>query len=1534
MADIPLRTYIEQLDNLIERKQVDEVVAHCRHILSLYPKHLDTYRMLGKALLEKGRHGDAADIFQRVLSVTPDDFISHVGMSIVREDEANLDAAIWHMERAFESAPANGAIQQELCRLYGRRDGVVPAKARLTRGALARMYAQGGLYLQAEAELKAALAAEADRIDLLTKLADVYWQTDQPAQAAQTSAAILQKLPYSLEANRILVNVFRAQGRPNDAAVYRQRVEALDPYEAFADPAANGSGAARVDPAKVSVARLEYVPGMEESGSPDWLASIGAKFEEPASARSPEAQPDWLSSTGEAAPTRPADGYQPGQGSVPDWLKDLDANPAGGSATSAPPDWLKDIGRTEAQGESHEGLPDWLVTATGPLPADSVPDWMLQSSATVGSDAADHATQPLTPPAEEASLAGTTAAAPDAPANAATLVSPTSSAAPTPIEPSGEIPDWLTTAVPDEGGEDLPDWLKAITAQPLPEAALQPSSIPGAERPDRTQSAAPENATMGPSGSAPNWLAAAATAVEIGAGASTVETKAPGAVTQPATPTPAPSEATEPEPATATAPEPAIDNPDWLKAAAPPNASLDAASAAMDAAAPVAAAKGPAPAPLSHDELPDWLRSAAVPDQDETPVWLQTAPAGPVLGDAKAATEPELEIPDWLREVAASAPPADPGQTPPVRESGLTGGTGAPAPTAGTLSVPPVELPDYLQVASPEAVARAEQPPEMEPEEEAAEEDELATALPAEIPDWLKALAPVSPDPTMPAPAAAETSAGGSVEDSLSWMDELTAQAGPTGETTTGVPAPEEPPAWLAAPADSAAPEAATPQPTGVVPGGLGEDTLAAEIPPWAQNEEPGPTDTIASWLAGKHVPDWLRQPAKDAAGPPAVEWEPSNAGTPAQPAAVDSLEAAPAMTEAAAPAEAPAPPEMAQAAAPELDSNDPEAAFRWLESLAAQRGARPEELFTSPAEPIPTQATAGSLEAAPVAEAAAETLHPATEPPAIAATAPATHSVEPEPTVVDTSASEPGGLEEFLRQAEAALPVEHLADTTPSRPKAPVEETRPQQLPPELDVDAAMRWLEGLAAQQGAQPEELLTAPEERTLEAPKWVATEQAAAAHATEPAAGAPASVEEAAITTVTNAAPEKTLAAEPVAAAATVDMAQAEGTPAPQQPTAAPAGPAIAPAAEAPSPDEGAEAAMRWLEGLAAKQGARPEELLTVPEERTLEAPAWVSASAKAAEEAVPPTTEASPFEAITPAASTMAEVEPETAEPEPQAATAPETPQWLKALAPAQEQAEAAQPAPVAPTEPEAPAEPEGPASTPVAADLDKLSRLSERLAAARRGREAEMEARFAEQRNQQEAARRWVEERLASKHTGPLPAVETEPAPAAAPATSAGASIAAEAPAEQAAPTPTTVVEEAATEVPTPAAASRRHPRPSIRAWRPRPTTNVVTPAAAPEPAVATPVPPVPAPMVPVPADALMRGQAALSSQDYTTAVAHLAALVEQGQHLDTVVQSLESATGAGPAPAPVLRLLGDAYVRTDQLQKALDTYRQALRRL
>ena len=126
MAKISLRAYNREIETMLDRGQVDEVVAHCLHILKSHPKHLDTYRLLGKAYLEMKKYGDAVDIFSRVLVCAPSDFVSRVGMGIIRDEENKLDDAIWHMERAFEAQPSNPAIQGELQRLYGRRDGMEP----------------------------------------------------------------------------------------------------------------------------------------------------------------------------------------------------------------------------------------------------------------------------------------------------------------------------------------------------------------------------------------------------------------------------------------------------------------------------------------------------------------------------------------------------------------------------------------------------------------------------------------------------------------------------------------------------------------------------------------------------------------------------------------------------------------------------------------------------------------------------------------------------------------------------------------------------------------------------------------------------------------------------------------------------------------------------------------------------------------------------------------------------------------------------------------------------------------------------------------------------------------------------------------------------------------------------------------------------------------------------------------------------------------------------------------------------------------
>ena len=228
MAKIPLRLYTREIENLINQGQTEEAIAHCRHILQTYPKYIEAYRLMGNAFLESQQFGEANDLFQRVLSVFPDDFIAHAGISIIREDEGNLEAATWHMERAFEAQPSNSAVQAELKRLYGRRDGIAPPKVRLTRGALVRMYAKGDLYHQAIAEIKAALKEDPNRLDLLTILARMYYSAGQKVDAAEICSNLLNKYPNCFEANKLLADILPETSRADDAEVYKERVIAIE----------------------------------------------------------------------------------------------------------------------------------------------------------------------------------------------------------------------------------------------------------------------------------------------------------------------------------------------------------------------------------------------------------------------------------------------------------------------------------------------------------------------------------------------------------------------------------------------------------------------------------------------------------------------------------------------------------------------------------------------------------------------------------------------------------------------------------------------------------------------------------------------------------------------------------------------------------------------------------------------------------------------------------------------------------------------------------------------------------------------------------------------------------------------------------------------------------------------------------------------------------------------------------------------------------------------------------------------------------
>ena len=381
MAIIPLRAYNREIEGMIDNGQLDEAVAHCRHILATFPKHIASYRLLGKAHLEQQRISDATDIFQRVLSTVPDDFIANVGMSIIREDENNLDASIWHMELAYEAQPSNIAIQDELRRLYGRRDGMQPPKVRLTRGALARMYAKGGLFDQAIAELRAAITEDPNRPDLQLLLAEMFYQTSQGVEAVETCVNVLKKLPYCLAANQILAACLPEAERSEKSRNYRQIAISMDPYFAFA--AAEAVSSDQVPENAVNIEKLEWKSGIQINGvtaQPTWATSLGISLEKPAE----EKLPEWLKGTEAPSPSEPDEKAQSAvspfiwdtqevekiitdapkqEGEIPDWMKDAGWKPGTGESPQEPVEAINQAASTaDSQPEELEkaDIPDWL----------------------------------------------------------------------------------------------------------------------------------------------------------------------------------------------------------------------------------------------------------------------------------------------------------------------------------------------------------------------------------------------------------------------------------------------------------------------------------------------------------------------------------------------------------------------------------------------------------------------------------------------------------------------------------------------------------------------------------------------------------------------------------------------------------------------------------------------------------------------------------------------------------------------------------------------------------------------------------------------------------------------------------------------------------------------------------------------------------------------------------------------------------------------------------------------------------------------
>ena len=274
MPEVNLKEYFNRLDGLIDDGAADEVIHHARHILSYYPKNVQVYQFLGRALVLIGRYDEAQAALRRVLSVIPDDFIANVALGEVFERTNRCDDAIYHLERALDQRPSDKDILDALRVLYHRCRKTGQLKIQMTAGSVARQHWRSGAPDYAIETLRSALKTSADRVDLRLLLAQILWGSGREEEAAESALDVLKQLPDCLEANRILAELWLNYSRPSDAQRFVNRIESVDPYLAIA--LVQGSPA---DDDAFRVEELDYQRSAKSdavASRPDWLKDLSA----------------------------------------------------------------------------------------------------------------------------------------------------------------------------------------------------------------------------------------------------------------------------------------------------------------------------------------------------------------------------------------------------------------------------------------------------------------------------------------------------------------------------------------------------------------------------------------------------------------------------------------------------------------------------------------------------------------------------------------------------------------------------------------------------------------------------------------------------------------------------------------------------------------------------------------------------------------------------------------------------------------------------------------------------------------------------------------------------------------------------------------------------------------------------------------------------------------------------------------------------------------------------------------------------------
>jgi tetratricopeptide (TPR) repeat protein len=744
MPQYSLSEYTTRIAALIQDGQIEEAIAHARHILSHYPRYLPAYSMLAHACMEKGDLSRASHFFQSVLSANPQDADAWMNLAQLTDDLGEVEQAAWYMERAFELDPGNTSIREQLRELYSRRDGVERTRLKLTPTALALTQARSGSFRRASQKLQRLIEAAGDAPPLQVATMESALAVALASQEAETSrvdqvcASLLEKLPQCLQGNLVRARIYASAGRKEEGLPFLNAARRLDPEGEFAfrilgtqSPLLQAS--VEIPYLDFETSRLPLQQAVPASEDTSWLDEIGRETPRPVEEGDTEEalEPLAKESTSPALQDEPAIAGE----SIP-------ATESG----SPVPDWLREIQQQSTQGTDQAGDLDWLqeteltesvqpLLETTPLrpPEGKVPDWL----------------EGLMPAEDEAE--------PQAP-------EPQSLEPPTPVS---ALPDWLLDLSQEvEGGEadqdlvETPDWLQQLEAEDAipdaePAVPTEPS-LPGAETPESeaTPSAAVLEAPGQPAADKagdrerPAWLQELETDIEG----------------QPAeAPSPQPPEQVErvearPEEAASSAPDQVPQETyEWLSDLGLSDLVIEE----EESPEPVAPAAEPALEPTPEAELPDWLQELRSQPETEQESEPEPPPQVPELEAPETLIETELgpedtdlegELPDWLQELEPALEPDTEAEL--IRDLAADEAPewlSEPAEEAPT-TVTVEEIPDWLSQLSDTEATAVEEPPLAEPEAEA--EREPALAEPEPEPDAGREELEMAQEPELAMPVA------------------------------------------------------------------------------------------------------------------------------------------------------------------------------------------------------------------------------------------------------------------------------------------------------------------------------------------------------------------------------------------------------------------------------------------------------------------------------------------------------------------------------------------------------------------------------------------------------------------------------------------------------------------------------------------------------------------------------------------------------------------------------------------------------------